>query len=814
MADVKKYSFEISSSKPFWSINSIDKPYNIDDYMTWTDINIQNVNFIDSFTISFIADKDDYTYLAITDTSPSTTNRATATKYYYIETTSKRLSKGYEFIGKLDVWATFCGSIMVNHARFPQNYPLFVNRFINNNPGIWSSYYASSAYMMKDEMFDYSNYLPTTDPNGYAISNPFSTSYQVAKHNMFFASFYTHFWISFYHYGIFATSFQNPGRGFMAIGIDGGATYPNFSGTTNNSALYNLSAFRMHSKYASPLLGLLYQADNDNGTYRLVLCGLEACAIIIEKHPTNLGVSSSTYNSNYQWRYNSAYNTSNSYIIRLAGLQETIQAIKTGYGNIEGGDPQGYWYNKIKGIFYFDFIDMLDVGWQKWYFTSLAATTQSDMVKVFNRDENQTYDINSISPGIFFRDFEPQEGIPVTNRQKWRFTSIPTDDTKVLTSSTKPNYIIWNSYGYDTNNRYHISKPTIKTTMAETYTRTGDGVDYLQRYPLSRVSVDNVCLNPAFPDYFTYQNIASGPVANYYGSTGFFDTGKALIGFDGVSWVMSTGYNSKYLLTSAFTQESYPCNYSGYQDYINGVKSQQDAALTTAKNQQIFSSVMGLFGGITSAVTGGLTLGLGAKGSAADFGGGVGGIMGGIGQAVGGGVQAHLNYAAKERQIEAQNQDKRRTSQVNVVQAGNKQALGINNAKAYWYKLIKELNVGTEYNAITNLISCAFTVNAPNSLTDIHYYNSLVWKFGIQANFLIPAYPILNPEREQNYTNNPFTYFEIQELPSEFILRIYPNLQKDYINAIKAVFSGGVRQWFNGNYPQYNNNDNITITWR
>ena len=145
---------------------------------------------------------------------------------------------------------------------------------------------------------------------------------------------------------------------------------------------------------------------------------------------------------------------------------------------------------------------------------------------------------------------------------------------------------------------------------------------------------------------------------------------------------MSTGYNSKYLLTSAFTQQSYPCNYEGYTNYINSVKSQQDAALKTAKNQQIFGSVMSVFGGITSAVTGALTLGGGAKGSAADFGGGVGGIMGGIGQAIGGPVQAYLSYSAKERQIEAQNQDKRRTSQVNVVQAGNKEALGMNLAKA------------------------------------------------------------------------------------------------------------------------------------
>ena len=112
------------------------------------------------------------------------------------------------------------------------------------------------------------------------------------------------------------------------------------------------------------------------------------------------------------------------------------------------------------------------------------------------------------------------------------------------------------------------------------------------------------------------------------------------------------------------------------------------------------------------------------------------------------------------------------------------------------------------------MVSCNFPVNAPNSLTDIHYYNSMVWKFGIQANFNIAAYPILNPEREQNYTNNSFTYFEIQELPDEFILRIYPNLQKDYINAIKAVFSGGVRQWMNSRIPQYNSADNVKITWR
>ena len=218
--------------------------------------------------------------------------------------------------------------------------------------------------------------------------------------------------------------------------------------------------------------------------------------------------------------------------------------------------------------------------------------------------------------------------------------------------------------------------------MNETYTRNGDGANYLQRYPLSRISVDNVCLNPAFPDYL---NTSYGlyNTDNYYGSTGFFDSGNALIGFDGVNWVMSTGYNSKYLLTTSFSQESYPCNYSGYENYINGIRSQQAAALTTAKNQAIFGGVMGGLSGLLSIATGGILGGKGAKGDAGIVSDAVGGIGGGvlnIANSIGGSI---LGYQAKERQIEAQNQDKRRTSQVNVVQAGNTQATGINNPKAY-----------------------------------------------------------------------------------------------------------------------------------
>ena len=805
---MSKYTFKISNSRPFWSINSIDKPYDINEYMTWSTINIQNVNFIDSFTISFIADKDDYTYLAITDITPSSTNAATKIKYYYIETTSKRLTKGYEFVGKLDVWATFCGKTMVEHTRFPKNnYPLFVNRFLHNNPKIWTAYYASSAYMLKDEMFDYSHLPLTTDPNGYAISNPDDYTNRVAKHNMFFTSFFVPWMISFYHYGIFATSFQNPGREFMMIGQDNPPSF-NAHISGGNSALYNVSAFRMHNKYSSPLLGLLYQADNKTGTYRLVICGLKACGIIIAR---KLHYSL----TDYRWYYNSSYSTNNDYIIRLAGLQETIAAIKTGYGNIEGGDPQGYWHNKIKGIYYFDFIDMLEIGKNKWYFTSLAGTTQGDMVKVYNSGltDSATYNFDSIAPGIFFRDFEPQEGIPIHNRQKWRFTSIPTDPNYVLTDSTnKPSYFIWNTYAYNCepfNTSGGIIEPTFKNNMFETYTRNGDNVNYLQRYPLSRISVDNVCLNPSFADHLNLNYMFN--TRNYYGSTGFFDTGYAMMGFDGASWVMSTGYNSKYLLTSAFTQESYPCNYEGYADYINGVRSQQDAALKTAKNQAIFGGVMGGLSGLLSIITGGIAAFGASKGDSSLLGDAVSGIGGGvlnIANSIGGSI---LGYQAKERQIEAQNQDKRRTSQVNVVQAGNKEALGMNLAKANWYNLP---SIDTSlYKYITNTVSCNFPVNAPNSLTDIHYYNSLVWKFGIQANFLIDAYTILYPFGAPD-DNNPFTYFEIQELPAEFILRIYPNLQKDYVNAIKAVFSGGVRQWMLNKYPKYDSNDNVRITWR
>ena len=43
---------------------------------------------------------------------------------------------------------------------------------------------------MKDEMFDYSHLPLTTDPNGYAISNPDDYTNRVAKHNMFFTSFF------------------------------------------------------------------------------------------------------------------------------------------------------------------------------------------------------------------------------------------------------------------------------------------------------------------------------------------------------------------------------------------------------------------------------------------------------------------------------------------------------------------------------------------------------------------------------------------------------------------------------------------------
>lgn len=803
MADVKKYTFKISNSRPFWSINSVDKPYDINDHMAWTNIDIQNVNFIDAFTISFIADLDNYTYLSITDTTVSSTNATTATKYYYIETTSKRLTKGYEFVGKLDVWATFCGTVMVNHARFPQNYPLFVNRFINNKRAMWDAYYSSSAYMMKDEMFDYTHLPLTTDPNGYSISGLLSSV--TTKHNMLFVSFYSWFSITFNTAACFSVG------AYPSFKLNQTWTPAPTFGSAGNSYIYNLSALRMHSKYASPLLGLLYQADNDSGTYRLVVCGLKECVIIIDHKP-----NTNKFLGDYKWTpYPGTtlnLNVNNSYVLKLAGLRETINAIKTAYPYIDGLDNSsqtaGYWYNKIKGIYYLDFIDMLEIGNDKWHFTTLNPEGANDIIYPFNSNEDTTFNLSTMKPLLLFRDFEPQEAIPVTNRQKWRFTSIPTSG--VLTSTDKPNYITWNAYRYNTYNAI-LQYPTIKTTMNETYTRDGTNTRYLQRYPLSRISVDNVCLNPAFPDYFNTTDNSSG-TDNYYGSTGFFDTGKALIGFDGVSWVMSTGYNSKYLLTSAFTQESYPCNYSGYQNYINGVRSQQAAALTTAKHQQIFSGTMSAWNGLTGIISGVFSAIGAAKGDSGLVGDAIGGIMGGVGSIIGGNVQAHLNYMAKERQIEAQNQDKRRTSQVNVVQAGNTQATGINNAKSYWYQITNLSS--SNYRILSNLVSCNFAVNAPNSLTDIHYYNSLVWKFGIQANFLIDAYTILEPNGENSVISNPFTYFEIQELPDEFILRIYSNLQKDYINAIKAVFSGGVRQWVNGNYPKYNSADNIVITWR
>lgn len=108
----KKYVCKITKEPIFWSINSIDKPTRkcLESY-TFEDVNF-TPNFIDQFTLSIVADSENYTILQLSEIWESEKDGIKSQftkniKYYLNSKNSKILKNGYLLIFDLDIYLTY-----------------------------------------------------------------------------------------------------------------------------------------------------------------------------------------------------------------------------------------------------------------------------------------------------------------------------------------------------------------------------------------------------------------------------------------------------------------------------------------------------------------------------------------------------------------------------------------------------------------------------------------------------------------------------------------------------------------------------------
>lgn len=782
-----RYTFEISSDPVWWTINSVDKPNTIN--LTFTPITLQNVNWVDSFNISFIADKNTYTYLRINDT---TTDEPA--HYYYLETTSKRLTQGFECKGKLDVWATFLNGLGGQKTRFTStyDYPIYVDRFLNTNKTCLETYYNSVSYLQKDEFFDYSHFPLTSNPNKYEAGEASNTT----NTNFFADTMFNDFGLYIYNYGTFQTSAGgNDARSFVFYTFK---RVPNTN--TNIRKYYGGVPYLLVNSNKQPvrpdIIGILFQPSTDDSVYRLVLCANKEDQYLLLN--CNAHYSSSTnYDPNYGGKLiYSKVMTSGYAAIKFDKFDVALKAImNNANGYVNGGatnDNAGYWRDKIIGVFKMDFLELLSL--DGFRFTTLASYGSYDNVvnPISSYNTNQFSGTLPSYGGILFKDFSTREWLKVTNQIKWRWTTYNVNNV----------YWTWlgRYYNQYTNIDSGFSADPISYSVRETYKRI-DTNNYLLRYPLSRISIDNYCMNPFFGRWI-YTGTTTTDFQKNNNAYGWLDSPLSAITFDGNKWVLVSPHNDSFIYSTDFTQASYTIATDGYKSYLNSVKSQQDATLRVAQANSIFKGISStLFGGGLAA----LNL----------FTGNIPAAGKNIAEAAMGPVEAGLDYYAQEQQIEAQRQDMRRSASAHVIQAGNTQATALNIARQL-------MDSDKSFGSVNG---SGWMVHAPLSLSDIRYYNSLVWKMGIKAGFNINlGYVVCNYrgsltgpsgsttlEYQPRYDNN-FNYFQIKDIPEPLIRKWYPNLQNDYIQAIKALFAGGVRLW-KRNLTGNNDTDGFVMRW-
>ena len=796
-----RYTFEISSDPIWWTINSVDKPENIT--LSFTPITIQNVNWIDSFNISFIADKNTYTYLKITDTA--TNDRP---YYYYLETTSKKLTQGFECRGKLDVWATFLTGLGTD-TKFSNtyDYPVYVDRFLNTNKTCLETYYNSVSYLQKDEFFDYSHFPLTTNPNNWVFDE---THYNLRRNtNLFGDTMFNNIQLNIYNYGIFQTSAwgSNSNRTFTSwkfigtggsdIGVNNGVAYNNFKKYYNGVPYFIAEPFdygTTHTMVSTKpdLLGILFQPSTDDSVYRLVITANQKDQYLLLNCNAHYNGSTSN-NPTYGGKLINARTITSGYAcILLDKFTDIFWAImgdakEYAFGGATDANS-GYWRDKIIGVFKMDFLELLSL--DGFTFTTYNAsvnygdTTITNITKDLNGKLVGSRPTNS---GVLFKDFRTKEWLKVVNQIKWRWSTYKGHNA----TTNKNEYWVWKGPYKDEYNNIDndFTPPTTTNNIQETYKRI-DSNNYLLRYPMSRISIDNYCMNPFFGVWIRDVTTSGDPI-NQLGY-GWLDSPLSAVAFDGNNWVLVSPYKNSFLFTTEFTQRSYTIATDGYKSYLNSVKSQQDATLRVAQANAIYGGVMGGVGG-----TGGFLANLFTGNIPAV----VGSVMNGLDNAISGGLQ----YYAQEQQIEAQRQDMRRSATAHVIQAGNTQAIALNIGRTL-------IDSDNDYSAN----STGWMVRAPLTSSDIQYYNSLVWKMGIKAGFNIALGYVVGTGtdiaqyRQRQY--NPFHYFQIKDFPEPLIRKWYPNLQDDYIQAIKAIFAGGVRMW-NRNLSGNNNTDAFTMRW-
>ena len=799
------FEFAYYNRPIFWTHNSEDKPNKqILDSLRFTKLPKCSVSFIDNFTIRTVLPKSlNATILKISDTNAPLTQR---TKYYLLNRTNKVLADGYEYEGILDAWLTYAIPFIEWTQAFPNanRYPVLINRFLNNR--IYNRYITYEAYRKADEYFNFDNEeLNLIGANEQKIYSSGSKIY--VNNDKDFFNINT----------IKPTTQYDPPDTLSKV-----QWYP-----WNNETQGDWDEITMLNQ-RQPLTGsgnilfklYVFQMDttierisNEAGTY-FILC------VPIGKQPSiNIKLG----------------NRGGTYQIKSVPINGSLLNISD------------LWKTKLKGVYYFPLWKYINFGYDGTSFYlckhlgssayRLFFTMSASSYLKFHNELNGNYtSYSSFSPTEIFRpNLLSTTYNDTTNETKYNYGFFfPTTSGRKSTTTRidyGTSYKSFNNIRADIIEQGSLGRdPTINRESSTFYltkkiSRYPTGYNILNSYALSRAKVLGAYLNPSFK-----RIIKTIGTADKYFHTGSY----GYLAFNGLNFIVQTPWNNSSAIYESFG--SMNAFIDGYSIFLNESKASMNAQLTIAKQRSDLASAEAVLGGISGLAknTGKLLVGTGTGNVGMTAQGAIG-FASGVGTTVTGVIRAQQMYSHAKLSQEAMLVDKRnsalgQTITSNYTDDDYKQKFIFNNG---YYLRSAEASYGyngnqsgtmIDYNSITYTFYDFALLNAPLSLEGVNFYNRLTWDVGMKANFYMPISEIFKPDYGSQTTRwynnnsiyirtyddqylsvtNPFVYLSL-DIPDLYYREFAPYATLEEIEAIKTIFSSGVRIWIRA--PRYTDDD-------
>lgn len=233
----------------------------------------------------------------------------------------------------------------------------------------------------------------------------------------------------------------------------------------------------------------------------------------------------------------------------------------------------------------------------------------------------------------------------------------------------------------------------------------------------------------------------------------------------------------------------------GYQQYLAGVKNQQDTSLRIAKQEMWNNSFDSVVGGASTVAT-----------SMTSPFGGVGNAISGVWNMLTGGIKARQKYKNQQKMIDAKNKDAFQSSKATVMSSTtedsylnaiyaegfpNKANIVISNSSSDSF---------TSHPEIPLLYISSLVVRFPQFYSSITANSNYLFNWGIYVNETIPSTQLMFHWRALNSnisssTTADFIVIDV-EIPKDYYRYCFTNLNEEYVELLDQIFENKMRLWF------------------